>query len=469
MGMALNGWLYTAAMAESTFAPSSQRFQWKLVLAGLLVTLATTGSCDRKRPQIETDSANRSAGQNSGRVMATDGGSQASQSKPHPAGKRSWLVVVAHEHESATARYLPLRIVDPAARGSDLRAGTPIEHAAIELANWPGHYNSQAAQDSNGAILVVGHPGAKSGGTGNQTSSPAWQVTRHDLAAGSQRDIAIDAEPTALHLHGEQLYVGAGHRVGHVDLRASQPRFTVIHERPDLRYKAFDLFVRHDDWLIAIDDEVFPLYADSFELADGKPPVHRGGWDLPSVINGHYDMAALLPGQNTGNGTIFLVASYGILSGDGYDLIGLPVRDHKLIAPDDFVLQNREASQPAVLEEHNGRGGSQPDKLLAGTNFTPWSGLALVRSGASAMLAIAVGQRGIFLVPGDFTMSSKVTQVDTGGQCFDVLADGSDTLHALVKKNGASTTTVVTMQFTPSTLTVVSEHSLPAMYHRFVR
>jgi hypothetical protein len=365
---------------------------------------------------------------------------------------RSHLLLLRHTDTSAEIDVLPLRVAtDPPAPLSALRV------PALPRSDWPGHYVAVAAH-GRGQRWV--HAGGSEG---------AWTLVERDLEPKTPpRELPIGATiPAAMHMVGETVFIGAGNVVGTVELDTKAPRFSVLHERPDMKFKAYDLFARTGEWLVAIDDEVVPMYADAFTLdADGRA-THRAGWELPGVINGHYDAAVLGRSGAGFDGTLWVVASYGIMDGHGQDLAALAIRDHALGVGPDVTLNSHVMEDPPVLEEHVSRETGKPEKLAFGRDYTPWTGLARVTPAEGpARILLAAGPRGLLLLPEGFGPTTRAEAVDVGGECADVLVDGERVLVLVAGPAPALLElrpTATGLEPGPRPL------PLPEAYHRFVR
>lgn len=350
-----------------------------------------------------------------GRKEAPGGETGTEKQVAEPAGEGGgWLLVEKHGDKDARASYLAI----------DLSSARPqpislADAPALARGDWPGHFRTVAAHD--GPRWVRGE--AKGG---------RYALLVGDARGGAPRSIDLDGEPTSLHLDGSALWVGLGRRLGWIDLAAARPAFQELVAR-DHQFKAYDLFARSGDRLVAIDDVVMPMVADFFATG-GKAPRRLADWRLPGVINGHYQHAALVP-AGAGSWTLYLVAPYSIMDGSGHDLAAVPVRGDKLVFEEGLTLQNGRGGATPILEEHVDRGAGKPVSLVAGSEVTAWTGLAVDPDGGR--LLIAAGKRGLIVLPGDFKSDSKGVLVDLGGECRDVAVRGG-ALVALVAAAQAS-------------------------------
>jgi len=356
-----------------------------------------------------------------------------------------WVLVEKHDDQAARASYVAIDLA--AARPAFLSLG---DAPALPQSSWQGHFRTVAAHD--GARWVRG-----------EDKGGRYALVIGDARGGAARTIDIEGEPTSLHMHGDALYVGLGRRVGWIDLAARQPAFRELaaHEH---EFKAYDLFVRAGDRLVAIDDVVMPMVADWFAVGE-KAPRRLADWRLPGVINGHYDLAAL-QADGAGGFTLYLIAPYGIMDGSGHDLVALPVRGDKLVFQDDLVLQNGRGGPTPVLEEHVDRGSGKPVSLVAGSEVTDWTGLAIDPD--SGRLLVAAGKRGLIVLPGDFTAQSKGQLVDLGGECRDVAVRGGALVALVAPVGGDKTSELVLLTRAGDGYAAGSRHTLPAAFDRIV-
>jgi hypothetical protein len=277
------------------------------------------------------------------------------------------------------------------------------------------------------------------------------------IDGGDRSVIEVGFEPHGLFVVGDALYVGSDKAVCWVDLAKPRSPCVELVRREGHRFKAYDRFVRHGDRLLAIDDKVMPMYADWFSIdAAGRPVKHAGDWALPSVVNGHYDHAALLA---TGHDayTVYLVAQYSIMSGSGFTLAAVPIRNDKLVFDPSLTLQNGNGKTP-ILQEHGDRGGNTPDLVLAGNAITPWRGIAVTPD--RQRVVIAAGTRGLLAVPADFAPGTKTATTHlTGMEVLDVRAQAG-LLLVLVDR--------ALLVVDPVTFQPTARHVLPARYDRFL-
>jgi hypothetical protein len=319
---------------------------------------------------------------------------------------RTHLLVERHNPEAPTAVVLPLALT---AAGLEPQPAA-AERPALPHPHWDHHYLTVAAH-AGGASWIAGEP-----------DGAGFRLVARTIGEPATRPVALPQQPSALHHVGDAALVGAGNTVGHVDLSQPTPAWAEIHRREDMRYKSYDVLVRAGAWLVAIDDVVTPIYADSFRLDDAGRPSHTAAWTLPGAINGRYAMAALSRAADR-DGVLYVVVPYGIMDGHGQDLAALPIRADALVHGPDIVLNATRTSDPPVLEEHVSRRTGKPEKLAAGADYTAWRGLALHRG----RVLLAADARGLLVVPGEYTPDTRAAAVDVGGDCRDVLVDGDRT------------------------------------------
>lgn len=414
-------------------------------ILALSVLMASCGGREEGRPQVATPPPTP-ADAAPARPVVPEAREAPAPYVENPADAR-WLVVEAHTHTEARARHAAIELDDQASKATVVPLGAA---PALVHRSWSGHFRAVSAHQGPRWIR------AASTGTAD---APRFRLVVADASApkSAARTIDLgDLEPTALHLVGSTVHIGAGQRVGWIDLGAGTPAFTEVVSRQLRGGKAYDLFVRLGDRLLAVDDVVMPMLADWFALDSQGRARRLGDWSLPGVINGHYQHAALLT-RGPGEWTLFLVAQYSIRSGSGHDLAAVPVRGDSLVFPDDLVLQNARGGPIPVLEEHVARGSQGIGKTI-----TAWTGMAVDAAGGK--LLIAAGGRGLLVVPTDFAHDTPVISVSLG-DCRDVIASGGH-LFALIGSRRASE--VVVLVPAGGTYRVARRHALGASFDRFV-
>lgn len=356
------------------------------------------------------------------------------------------VLLMGHADTEETARFLSIDLHKPDSRDS-------YTQPALARENWPGHYSAFAAVGQGQAF----HPVLDKDG---------WHLAVRDLRAGKELPtIALEVEAvTALMAVGDDLFIGAGMSVGRMDL--DDGRFEVLAERKSgFAGKAYDVFARDGRTVVAIDDVVTPIWADLFwpEGTSWK----REPWTLPSFINGTYSLAAVhFDDADDKNGTLYAIGNYGIMSGSGHDLTRLAIVGGKLQVKENLILNAGVVADPPVLEEHINRRTDTIEKIIAGNDVTPWTGLALVKnkSGVVKEVAIAAGDRGLLIVPADFSHTSRARVVPLG-YVHDIANIGGE-LIALVKGTKDGFSKVLWLGPDLSTSTSIE---LEGIYSRIVR
>jgi hypothetical protein len=355
------------------------------------------------------------------------------------------LLAVAHEGEAAEARVLPLKLTD-----AKLEPGSERGWKAQPIPRWDGHFKFVVTHDTTKRYAV------------SQPSADGFTVTwAHVDDPSKDETVQVGAtEPAALMLAFKNVIIGQGNTLAQVDFSEDEPAYAKVHERPEMKFKAYDLFVRRGDWLIAIDDMVNPVYADSFGLNGRGHLKHETGFSMPGIINGTYQHAALDSSRHR-TGTLYAIAPYGIMDGNGHDLARLPVEEGKTTFDDDLRLNS--TTHPHVLEEHVDRSSGKPTKLAAGSEVTDWTGLDLVSIGGELkMVLVAAGKRGLFVFPPDLGPETKAETVSLGAECHDVKVVG-DRIFALVE--GA----VVELEHEAGKLSEVHRTAIAGGFHRWGR
>jgi hypothetical protein len=352
-----------------------------------------------------------------------------------PASAGDWLILEAHQREAPKVRYRAIELTGGWPNGGSHTVRPMMERPAL-----PHLYSKKwhtTLGTLTGSIWVRARylaPVAE--------VPPSWSLEWRELNTNTAGGLNLGARrPTALLLHGRRLYVGAGDTVGTVDLDAETPSFTPLHRRPELKHKAYDLLTRSGDRLVAVDDMLQPYYADLFELHPELGPKRLAGWTLPGIINGHYTGAVLARPGGAGEGVLYLTADYSILSGHGQNLARFPIKDAALGAPPSATLNQRAGPLGAghVLEEHVRRGNSpDPERRLAGDEYTPWSGVAWLPDGGAGQVLLAAGERGLLRLPGDFATGAQATTHTFDGPVGDVMVRGDLVLVLLSKESSSA-------------------------------
>ena len=378
----------------------------------------------------------------------------------------AWLLLAGHENDQDAARYAAVRF----GAGAAAPQVTALDRApAVPYSNWEGHYRILDAHDGPRWARVEADGGSADG------KGAAYRAVIRDLSAPKSppRSVPLGAEePTGLYLVGDVLVVGfSGASVSFADLAAKRPALTEVVRR-DTRFKGYDLFVRDGAHLLAIDDIMRPMYADWLRIGERGVGERLGDWTLPGVVNGRYEQAALVP-RGEDRWSLYLVASYGVMSGHGHNLFALDIRGRELLPQD--------PQAPRVLREHVARGSGAVESLVAGAHFTPWSGLAVEPGGERLLLA--AGDRGVLVLPADFAAGSRGELVDLGGAVSDVRVHGGRILalvspapaskpaakKAAKKARPAAASELVLLERAGATLKVTARHRLPGAFYRMPR
>lgn len=364
---------------------------------------------------------------------------------------RSHLLLHRHSPEHPTAQLLSVTLTGPPALG-DSRS-----HPAPAHPDRSGHFTSLPAHDGTPRYAII------------QATPTSWQLELWPLAPASTPLSQIDlgqVPPAAVTLIGDDVLLGQANTVTWIDLADPKPPIELT-RREELFGKAYDLFVRSGPWLIAIDDEVAPIYADGFLLGAGQPERVQD-FELPSAINGSY-YAGELVATGPADGILYLLLHYGIMNGHGHDLTALPIRAGQLTVSSKVLINSSPGVDPPVLEEHVDRGSKKPVKLAAGTDYSEWTQLAYAPAGGQPRLLISAGPRGLFELPIDFGPQTKANVIDLGGAVHDVIVLG-ERVFALVSLDLPDPRGELVELSLPATgATVEHRIPLPDVHHRFVR
>lgn len=323
------------------------------------------------------------------------------QEGPPPVERTHLVLRQVDRGERDGARYFALRLQ---AKGAKL-LGEPAEVEGVEVNRYT--YLTPAAH-AGGSTWISGEP-VEDGG---------FQLVLRDVTGKRLSSHFLGkVAPAALHaLGGKVAVVGQGNKVCRIDFAASPPTYETVLERPEMRPgKAYDLFARAGEWLIAVDDVVMPIYGDTFKVGRDRKLTHEEALTLPGVINGSYRLLSLVR-QGPRDGTLYAYAPYHIMSGRGHDLAALRFAKGKGTWDPDVVLQNS-SRDPVVLEEHAGQRGN----LIAGKSLTAWTGLTYVPE--RKQLLAAAGERGLLAIPAPFTAKTQAKPLGHA-PCLDVAAIG---------------------------------------------
>jgi hypothetical protein len=366
---------------------------------------------------------------------------------------RGMLLVHQHLPDQASAKVAGIEISDP----SGPMIGSGRTHSASVRSDWPGHFSSELSHAGGMDYVVV------------QGEPEQWRLEVWSLAPGDEPFARVEIGsvlPSAVMLIRDNIFLGQANTIGWIDMSAEPMVRVELTRREELFGKAYDLFVRSGDWVIAIDDQVTPIWADGFRLGPGQPERIQD-LALPSAINGSYYAGELVASGPT-DGVMYLLLHYGIMDGHGHDLTALTIRDGKLTVASDVVINSSDGVNPPVVEEHVDRGTNKPVELVAGTDYTEWSQIAYV-PGAPPRLLISAGARGLFELPIDFGPRSKAHVIDLGGSVVDVMWL-RERVYALVNTGEpAVASELVELTLQPVGGVVERRTGLPDVYHRFVR
>ena len=362
----------------------------------------------------------------------------------------SHLLLVRHASTEAASEFLGVQL------GNPLVLGSPYSLPAIQSGPRKGYYRAVAS--------VTGAVGVHA-----LKTERGWQLQRRSLdGSESAPTITLGVEKlTTLMAVGPTVVVGAGEQVGVVDLEAKKPQFRKLVQRRTGGYKAYDVLARDGALIAAIDDIVVPIWAELLSLDDGGS--HLMTWEMPSFVNGSYRHAELIvTNAAKRDASLFALGSYGVMDGNGQDLVRLEIRGGKLQTSSEVILNATPLRDPPVLEEHVSRQTNKPEKLTAGTKMTAWTGMAIARTNATPThVLLAAGTRGLLVVPATFDPSTKATAVDLGGTVHDVISAGA-VFYALVETR-EGTGRLTSLRRTKTGVSVVTTTDLPKVFRRFAR
>lgn len=311
-----------------------------------------------------------------------------------------------------------------------------------------GTFSVVAAHDGADALAV-----ARADGPGGP-----WFVDVADLGVRlSWSSVSVPhSPPAALHVVGGRVFVGHAERLSALQLSDPAGSFTELRHRAEMRGKAYDVFARHGRHLVAIDDIMMPIYADSFDLITGSPQ-HLAGFELPGLVNGHYQRAALLV-DDSGEGRLFASAPFGHRGGWGYHLLIVPFVDGR-----PSTIRGGPGGV-MMFSEMVHRMPDQEPSLFGGDQATAWTGLVVVPSAGRVL--IAAGSRGIFSLPADAEVVATPTMHDLGGEITDVLTHEGRTWALRV---GKGSTELLELDLAePAKIGVSSTVTVEGEYRQFV-
>lgn len=372
---------------------------------------------------------------------------QAPTPNEHPsAGPVARMLVLEDTRDDAPrASYVAVSLPEDAAAPPSL--GAPWTHPSLPRGESPGAFRTVCAA-SGGRFARVERVGDRY----------ALVVRRLDQGTEQSSLDLGTSEPHALMLLEHGALVGAVTKVTYADFAARA--VTTLVEREDAGRKAYDVFARAGDRVVAIDDVVRPIYADLFALEGHAAPRRVADWSLPPLINGMYRHAVLVP-RGEGRHTLYVVAPYGILDGNGQEVAAIPIEGTRLGVTDQDVL-NSGGRRPWVIEEHVSRRAGGEARLLAGTELTLFAGLAF----AEEKILLAAGARGLFVLPADFA-GDRTPQVITALGAVHDVTTAFGRVFALVSGEG-DTHALVELAHREGAFASIARTPLPARYVRFV-
>ncbi len=260
-----------------------------------------------------------------------------------------------------------------------------------------GDWNTVAT--GSGRALTVAVPNPSDAGGGLALVRPRQKVAPLPLG---------DLTPAALWLTPRGILIGAEQSVFQLDPEApgAPPTEVVTLDARVRPGKAWDLFVSRGDGVVAIDDVLFPIYAQVLAPTTEGAWKAAERWYVPEQLNGSYLDAALH------EGTLVLLSHGGNAFGTFQRLTRtdektlVDPRVHADPRPESLVVvslgegQRREL-RPLALPGRppappSRPAAPQPPSLIAGSEYTQWSGLAVI----GGQVATCAGARGLlFGVP----------------------------------------------------------------------
>jgi len=239
----------------------------------------------------------------------------------------------------------------------------------------------------------------------------------------SSRWAVGQVHPAALHLTADHLFVGQAARLSWIDPARPDGSPQELVHRPEMGLKAYDLFARDGDLLVAIDDVVMPIFADTIDLSSPSP-LHKAGFELPGSVNGSYAYAALHRRTST-FASLYAIVPFHTIDGPGQNLMRLKLRDGAPLQPLGNLVLNSGASRSIpVIEEAISEHQRAVHQVVAGDRMTPWQGLAWTTTSQGWAVLVAAGPRGLLVFPDDFESSTRPAVIEVGGACLDVAVAG---------------------------------------------
>jgi len=289
--------------------------------------------------------------------------------------------------------------------------------------------------DPHSKTILVAHDGKGTIAAAEGDASNGYYLRFNVGSSNEKGPVLLPEAPHSLYVWGQAVYVGLGNAVGWVNFAdnkdAAPPVFVSVYQR-QWQNKAYDMFTRKNDLLIAVDDMVFPFYADAFRIQSNGEPVHVEAWDLPNVVNGHYNMANVI-----GN-DLLLTHNFYHRGGEGHNLTRICM---------DQMKDKRGRSEVSIGEINaSGAYGGKPGPQVLTDHSDPlteWTGMA-VRQDRNEIL-LAAGTRGLLALPGDFQASTRAQKILVGeyGSVNSVVVASGETWATVVKTNSNCWTTDV--------------------------
>lgn len=384
---------------------------------------------------------------------------------------RTHLLVLGHLPEQTKGRVLSISLVEPPISSSSTgpastRASGPSVGGVHTLAAPPRHYfpGYFACQLTHG------------GGTrfaAVQGQAERWQLEIRDVDVAVVEPLARieigSVLPQASMMVGDRVFLGQDNTVAWIDLAAPAPVLEELHRRPEMVIKAYDLFVRRGSWLIAIDDQRSPTWADGFRLGAGRPE-RINDFTLPSGFEASYyagDLVASGPDQ----GVLYLLMGFGLSESSGHDLTALTIREGELQHSPGAQINRSAGIDPPVVEEEVDRRSGEPRTLVAGTSYSEWTRVVYVPAvaGGQPRLLISAVERGLLELPIEFGPTTKANMIDLGGAVVDVMLIGGRVFGLVNVEQPLARSELVELSLLPSGATVDRRTALPDVYQRFVR
>lgn len=301
---------------------------------------------------------------------------------------------------------------------------------------------------------MVAHDGF--GATLTLTDTTGRTLAYRDAQMG-MRTFALEAAPDALELDENEVFLGIGTTVQYARLDVAEPTLETVVTLTRMGQKAFDVFARHGDFLIAIDDILVPIYAASFHRRGGAS-THMATYELPPFVNGMYVFARFV-GTETGTGTLYAVGRYSVLDGHGQTIAAIAFTDGRPDLGRGDIMNATASPRGQLFEEHVSRADGRPVTLLTGAEFTYFNGMDVLEDATTTRLLFAAGDRGLLVMQARPRAAATANAALGITSCDDVLVrDGKVFVLA------ASSLIVL-----DASLVETHRIALPLRYARFVR